>query len=254
MASAFSKTMGNPLCPYFLDEGVKVDVATCLSVPRSPLVSYPNLPGRWFSASVGAIGSCNAVPASLSVAHSVSLIFMGWAVSILLSRRHLLRSSLSSQAYLVCSSAFTFLRSHSPLNLGTNLCDIGIVICIEVHAVALLSVLCLILFSCAIYVMKGKVFSFSLIHSFPCTLFTRAEHHLVRCSQAPERQNIRTNQPFAVGASHHTTVCLSFGCSLSVYGFSLTLSCQSLVITSDSIVLSFFGHTPHLNRSLAYCV
>ena len=77
MASAFSKAMGNPLCPYFLDEGVKVDVATCLSVPSSSLISCPNLPGRGFSASVGAIGSCNAVPASLSVAHSVSLIFMG---------------------------------------------------------------------------------------------------------------------------------------------------------------------------------
>ena len=77
MTSAFSKAMGNPLCPYFLDEGVKVDVATCLSVPRSPLFSCPNLPGRGFSASVCAIGSCNAVPASLSVAHSVSLFFMG---------------------------------------------------------------------------------------------------------------------------------------------------------------------------------
>ena len=147
-----------------------------------------------------------------------------------------------------------FMCSHSPLNLWAYLCDIGIVICIEVRAVALLSVLCIILFSCVIYVMRGKVFSFSLIHSFPCTLFTATEHHPVRCSQAPERQNIRTNQPFAVGASHHTIVCLSFGCSLSVYGFSLTLSCQSLVIISDSIVLSFFGHIPHLNRSFAYCM
>jgi hypothetical protein len=44
-------------------------------------------------------------------------------------------------------------------------------------------------------VMRGKVFSFSLIHSFPCTLFTATEHHPVLCSQAPERQNIRTNHP-----------------------------------------------------------
>lgn len=93
-ASAFSKAMGNPLCPYFLDEGVKVDVATCLSVPRSSLVSYPNLPGRGFSASVGAIGSCNAVPASLSVAHRQSLLHG-------LSRQHTATGQTSSSFILI---------------------------------------------------------------------------------------------------------------------------------------------------------
>ena len=62
-----------------------------------------------------------------------------------------------------------------------------------------------------------------LPYSFPCTLFTATGHHPVRCNQAPERQNIRTSHPLAIGASHHTIVCLSFGCRPSVYGFSLNL-------------------------------
>lgn len=76
--------------------------------------------------------------------------------------------------------------------------------------------------------MRGKIFSFSLIHFL---VRFSLQPHITSCGVA-KHTNGRTFVPTtpAVGASHYTIVCLSFGCSPSVYGFSLTLSCQSLVI------------------------
>ena len=49
-------------CPFFLDEGVKIPTATCLSAPRFPFGSLPNMLGGSSSAPFVHINSCNAVP------------------------------------------------------------------------------------------------------------------------------------------------------------------------------------------------
>jgi hypothetical protein len=89
---------------------------------------------------------------------------------------------------------------------------------------------------------------FIFLYAFHCN-----EHHLVRCIQAPERQNIRTNHPLAIGASHHTIVCLSFGCRPSVYGFSLNLwrlTLGSSFLRKHTLVLILSEHLLSLSLSL----
>lgn len=50
------------LLSLFLDEGVKVPTATCLSAPCFPFGSLPNMPGGSSSAPYVHISSCNTVP------------------------------------------------------------------------------------------------------------------------------------------------------------------------------------------------
>ena len=136
MASAFSIAMGIPsvLIPWWGCQRYVLPPACWLHA--LPVISLPNVPGRWFSAPMRAIDSYSIVPASLSVSHSVSLFFMGWAVSIPPSGRRFSSSSLS--AFPVCSSAFHyFVFSLTAQSRGIPL-RCWHYPCIEVHAVALL--------------------------------------------------------------------------------------------------------------------
>ena len=128
MASAFSIAMGIPsvLIPWW---GCQRHVLpSACRLHALPVISLPNVPGRWFSAPMGAIVSYSSVPAPLSVSHSVSLFFMGWAVSIPPSgRRDSLRHSYRPRLSPSALRLFTFSCSHSPLNLGAYLCDVDII-------------------------------------------------------------------------------------------------------------------------------
>ena len=194
--------MGNPLCPYFLDEGVKVDVATCLSVPSSSFVSCPNCPVD--DSLLLLVPLAHAMPCQPRCPWLTPSVSSSWAEPSAYCYRadiffvHPYRPRLALSALRLspfCVLTHRSISGHASAILALSSASKSVQLLCSVYFASYL------IFS-VIYVMTGKIFSFSLIHSFPCTLFTATEHHFVRCSQAHERQNIRTNHPSQW--EHHT--------------------------------------------------